>query len=452
MFGIFKRKRKASAPSERLAEGGVNPWAEIDAHYGDLSRVSMTSAMAYVPFARAISLIASKMAKIIVNTAYVQDESKRIVSTAHTKKALRLLRQTPDGSGVISAQQFVKMLAQDYLVGGNALAFAPRGMAAGTGSTYRPPVKLLRLDPYGAVVNRVDMDSGYEALRYDAKIYGMGHRKENFSALDVAHSRYYEPFDDGSYGIGASRQWFGLAPLYMLAKALRIGGNSDDWVINFYDEGAKSNLHIGFPEDLDADTQRDVLKNVAASTRNKRQPIVTYGGAVVQELRPTPESADSRGMREYQVTEIARFYGISPPSIGINVTQWGSGIDNLTRLDYRRCFEQHIDALLDPLSFRMLPHGQRFAVSALEETRGDTKSIVEFANAFKPSPNGPALASKAELRWYAGLVGDYEDDYEEHEKGISNDPEPGTNDDDSDDNDESDEDAAARFRHLTGGQ
>ena len=334
-------------------------------------------ALEYVPFARIINLLSTKIADLITRDLHVVNRNGEVVETEHALQALRLLCESPDKRQ--SGHEFVKAIAADYLIDGNALVHVRKGMEAGLAKPSSPILRLRRLNILSASVRSSSPAMPMESLYYSAVAFGCTETEE-IRAEEIAHARFFEPSSYARQSEGYIPFLFSKAPRACLTPALKIGLESDKWIANFYDEASKAGIVICFPAESDGDTQRRTIRQFREDTPKSRRPIVLFGGAQIAELNPSPANADARALRMDQVLEIARFYGLSPPSVAVNVTQWGSGIENLTRLDYRRCLEIHLANILAPLSHRMLPAGQYFEVSALQETRGDTKALTELAN------------------------------------------------------------------------
>ena len=401
---LFRKKNQGKAPSELAAEGWPTNWAITDPRF-----VPTEIALEYVPFARIINLLSTKIADLITRDLHVVNRNGEVVETEHALQALRLLCESPDKRQ--SGHEFVKAIAADYLIDGNALVHVRKGMEAGLAKPSSPILRLRRLNILSASVRSSSPAMPMESLYYSAVAFGCTETEE-IRAEEIAHARFFEPSSYARQSEGYIPFLFSKAPRACLTPALKIGLESDKWIANFYDEASKAGIVICFPAESDGDTQRRTIRQFREDTPKSRRPIVLFGGAQIAELNPSPANADARALRMDQVLEIARFYGLSPPSVAVNVTQWGSGIENLTRLDYRRCLEIHLANILAPLSHRMLPAGQYFEVSALQETRGDTKALTELANSAKPSQNGPAVFSRQEVRDQAGMRKPFVDDWD----------------------------------------
>ena len=136
---------------------------------------------------------------------------------------------------------------------------------------------------------------------------------------------------------------------------------------------------------------------------------VLFHGAKVENLKTLPQDAETSTLRDQEVESIGRVYGIPPPLMGLNTTQWGSGISELARLFWKFAGRPAMNRLLQPMSFRLLPKGQDFAVNELEILRGDTVALTALINATKGQSPDPIL-SRRENRSMLGVNWDFPED------------------------------------------
>ena len=375
---------------------------------------SREQAYRYVPFARCIELISRQCADMITAGVRVVDSMGQEVKGERVERVLHLLRYSPDG--MQSARSFLQAVFSDFLIDGNALV-AVRHSRGG----QRVPVMLTRLQSTSASTMEGDPRVGAETIVYYARPFGSRHGTMAYPASKIVHARFAAPSDDwlsddgmvsigGRYG-GDSREWFSESPLSMLRNALYVGLAADAWVGNFFDDAAKSNIAIMFPQAMNKAQMEKQMQAYEMTLKNKRSALLLFNGADVKEIAADPQSANALGLREYGVQELGRFYGVPAPLIGLNVTQWGSGIEQLSRLFYRSGIYPHLSSVLDAFGFRLLEEGQRFEVDTTKELRGDMKAMAEFVRTMQPSPNSPATASRAECRSMMGMPDDFVDDW-----------------------------------------
>lgn len=369
--------------------------------FSDARSISREDAVDYIALARCISLISTGASSLVASTLRVVDAKGDLQTGRRAREAARLLRHSPDG--VHTGAEFFRDLIGDYLLDGNALVRVVRA----PGSVESVPTRVDRLDAAGATTQIGAQDDGLASLVYRATPFGM-HREGVYPARSVAHAKYFPR--PAKYSSGG-RSFFSRSPLSMMRRGLSIGRRSDAWVDAFFDESARNDIAIEMPIESSAEQMDRNLEAYAAHQLDKRSPLWLDGGAQAKILRPTPQNADALALREYGVQEIGRFYGVPAPLLGHNVTQWGSGIEQLARLYFRYGVRMHIDPVLDVLSFRLLPEGLRFEIDPTQEIKGDTAAMTAFVAAMRPSTNNPGVASQEEVRDLLGLRGKYQDDW-----------------------------------------
>ena len=108
----------------------------------------------------------------------------------------------------------------------------------------------------------------------------------------------------------------------------------------------------------------------------------------IQKIDITAQDSDLRELRLQVQGEVAMAYGVPGPLIGINITQWGSGIEQLNRLFWRRtlrpmaiAFEAQFNRLVQ---FRYLI---RFDESDI--LRGDWAAVSQYIGAVMGPNHGP---------------------------------------------------------------
>ena len=96
-----------------------------------------------------------------------------------------------------------------------------------------------------------------------------------------------------------------------------------------------------------------------------REPLVTFGGKSTK-IEDSPQDREARGLREFQVEEIAKVYGVPAPLVGVQVTEWGAGIEQLSKLFWRTGERLHIERFLAPFQNSLLLPGDRFHVNTID--------------------------------------------------------------------------------------
>ena len=400
MFGFGKKDNQ----SLNLEVLDVKAYKRVEPfRTDDLDTPTRAEAMQYVPFSRSVTFIANQVSDLISTSLRVVDMDGKRVSTDQSKKAVDMLMKSPNG--VQSGKEFIRECMFDYLVLGNTIVHVERTMGSDK------LLRLTRMDASNARIMIGKQELGLRGLVYHVTPMGF-HGTMILPVSKIIHSRFVPQSD---YFLNESeRQFMSDSPLRLLKNAILIGKYADNWVADFFNSAAKSNMAIEFPENMDKELQEKQMMAYEKSLVNKRAPFLVFGGAAIKEINPNPQNADALALREYGVQEVGRFYGLPSPVIGLHVTQWGSGIEQLAKLAFRYGVKPHLEVMLDAFSHRMLPMGQRFEVDAVQELKGDIAAMVSLVDTLKPSNNGPAIASMDECRALLGLHGEFVDDWPEH--------------------------------------
>lgn len=133
----------------------------------------------------------------------------------------------------------------------------------------------------------------------------------------------------------------GMSPLAYSAKAAGVAIAMEDNQRDFFQNGAKSPQILMTDGKVLTREQRNQLeenfKEIAGGPV-KRRLWVLEAGFTTQSIGISPQDAEMLEARKFQVSELARFYGVPPHLVGDveKTTSWGSGIEqqNLGFLQY----------------------------------------------------------------------------------------------------------------------
>lgn len=133
----------------------------------------------------------------------------------------------------------------------------------------------------------------------------------------------------------------GLSPIAFAAKTAGVAVAMEDQQRDFYANGAKSPQILSTGEKTLTEAQRDQLdvnfKEISGGPVKKRLWILE-AGFTTQAIGVTPQDAETMAARKFQVSELARFFGVPPHLVGDveKSTSWGTGIEqqNLGFLQY----------------------------------------------------------------------------------------------------------------------
>ncbi|MNZ82462.1 Phage portal protein [compost metagenome] len=134
----------------------------------------------------------------------------------------------------------------------------------------------------------------------------------------------------------------GLSPIAFAAKTTGVAVAMEDQQRDFYANGAKSPqlLMTGEGKVLNKEQRAQVEENFKEISGGpvKKRLWILEGGFTTQPIGVSPQDAETMAARKFQVSELARFFGVPPHLVGDveKSTSWGTGIEqqNLGFLQY----------------------------------------------------------------------------------------------------------------------
>lgn len=225
----------------------------------------------------------------------------------------RLLRFSPNQ--FMTAVEFREAMTMQLCFYGNAYALIERN---GVGD-------VVSLMPLLSVNMDVRMENKRVVYRY---------RRDNqyadFKASEIFHLKGF-----GFNGL------VGLSPIAFAAKTTGVAVAMEDQQRDFYANGAKSPQLLSTGDKTLSDEQRDQIeenfKEISGGPVRKRLWILE-AGFTTQPIGVSAQDAETMAARKFQVSELARFFGVPPHLVGDveRSTSWGTGIEqqNLGFLQY----------------------------------------------------------------------------------------------------------------------
>jgi len=178
-------------------------------------------------------------------------------------------------------------------------------------------------------LNSVNMDVRLEGKKIVYR-YKRDSEYANFTQKDIFHLKGF-----GFNGL------VGMSPIAFATKTAGVAVAMEDQQREFYANGAKSPKILSTGDKVLTKEQRDQLqenfKEIAGGPVKKRLWILE-AGFTAQDIGVSPQDAETMASRKFQVSEIARFFGVPPHLVGDveKSTSWGTGIEqqNLGFLQY----------------------------------------------------------------------------------------------------------------------
>lgn len=225
----------------------------------------------------------------------------------------RLLRYSPNQ--FMTPVEFRECMTMQLCFYGNAYALIERNSQG----------DVISLTP----LHSVNMDVRLQGKRVVYR-YKRGTEYADFSQQDIFHLKGF-----GFNGL------VGLSPIAFACKSAGVAIAMEDNQRDFFANGSKSPkiLKTGGPVlTKEQRTQLDEnFKEIAGGPVKKRLWILE-GGFDAMDIGVSPQDAEQMAARKFQVSELARFFGVPPHLVGDveKSTSWGSGIEqqNLGFLQY----------------------------------------------------------------------------------------------------------------------
>ena len=363
------------------------------------NRSDRESALAVGALFRSVTLISSIVAEVISRTVQVVDLDDRKVQN-QPPHLIEMLRRSPDGE--TAAYQFLEDLCMDLLLEGNALVVVERG----------PSSRPFRLRRMAADTAFCEKRKG--RLLYYGELAGTHPgdvNQEWHDSRNVVHARWADLTGRETLRGSGDRAGFVSSPLKPLAHDLRVSREIVAWIAKYYDTkggSIKSDKAIIYPELIqDEQEQKNIVQAAREYTQSGRTMIL-FGNPKIENLKATPQDAETAALRIQEIQNIGMAFGIPAPLLGINVTQWGSGIAELTRLFWKFSGRQVMNRLLQPMSLKLLPAGREFGISELSLLRGDNEAVTALINATRGTKAAQEIVTRDETRRHLiGLNSDY---------------------------------------------
>lgn len=350
--------------------------------FGGYSRtglvVSEETALNFSAVFRAVAITASTIASLPLHL-YTKSAGGRVKLPDHPA-ALLLQRPSVDQTGFVWRETQQSTLS----LWGNAYAVIHR---AANGR----PGELEFIHPRGAVVEKIN-----RRLYYSFP----GTYSGTFMASDVLHLPGLS-FD----GVK------GKSVISAMREAVGLGLAAQDFGATFFGNGANMEGVLESPGKLDQDVY-DRLKNSWAEKHqgldNAHKPAILEGGMKYTRIGIPPEDAQFLETRKFQVTEIARYFGVAPHllfdlerSTNNNIEAQGTEFVIYTLLQWTKRWEEELNLKLlttDEQKTNYFRHDLRGLMRADSAARGQYYSQMISSGVMSPNQ----VAELEELQAFEG--------------------------------------------------
>ncbi len=197
----------------------------------------------------------------------------------------------------------------------------------------------------------------------------------------------------------------GLSPLrYALRMAGSVSLATQDYAARFFANSARPDVVLETDQKLlpeVIDNIRDQWSSRHQGSANAHRAAVLTNGLAAKVLSLPIEDVQLLEIRQFQIEEIARIYGIPPFMIGHNekTTSWGSGVEAMGIGFVRYALRQHLNKIQNEINrklFRTAAKVAEFDTTELE--RADTKSLFDAFRVALGRAGEPGFMTVNEVR------------------------------------------------------
>jgi HK97 family phage portal protein len=197
----------------------------------------------------------------------------------------------------------------------------------------------------------------------------------------------------------------GLPPLrHQLRMAGSVSMATQDYAARFFANSARPDLVLQSDQAISKeaiDNLRAQLDERHNGTANAHRPMVLTGGLKAEIISIPVEDLQLLQLRQFQVEEIARIYGIPPFMIGhtTNTTAFGSGMEAMGVGFVRYGLRPHLNKVENEINRKLFRTASRVAViDTTELERADTKSLFEAYRVALGRAGEPGFMTTQEVR------------------------------------------------------
>ena len=343
-----------------------------------------------------VTRLSALVGQLVSRTLWVEGPDGERVDTRRANAAVRLLRGSPDGR--LPSMTWWADISADFFTDGDGLARIVR-----SGNTGEP-MGLVRLSPWDAGA-QVEADGSVKYRGRDADV-GMG--QGYYPERDVVHARWPRVRRQrAGAGAGGSRWLFSVGPIVVARAASATGNAATEYVRQWFESsGAHRAGYAISMKPMIPPRQREEVRKYLRSLAKSREPLVMGGGATITQLNPAPQSEATQKLREFQLRDVCRIYGVQPAALGEAVTGVGSTVAEVSRMMWRFGLSQHMDSILSPFSQRLLTNGNQFRVDPLMMLRGDPAGLAGLVTATAGDAQRDPILTREELRQTLGFPRD----------------------------------------------
>lgn len=299
---------------------------------------SQRSAMCLSAVYRATELISNSIASLPIKVFREATEGKNEV----TEHPIAYLFNDRNADSIISKFTLIKLLVQSVLLKGNGFALIER-------AADRTPISLRYLEAGDVLIN---YDKVKNTLTYDVPML-----KKKIAPRDMLHFMMFS-YD----GVN------GLSVLKHADRSLGIAQAAENSARNYYDNGGQLNGVLTVQGALSQQQRQDIRAAWTETyTAGGSGVAILQGNMSYQPIQLSAKDSQMLESREYNVTDIARFFGISPVLLGDLSKSSYSTLEAVQTDFLVHCLQPYVTMMENELTRKLLqPHETNLTV-CLEE-------------------------------------------------------------------------------------
>ena len=353
--------------------------------YGSFNAVPPTAFRNSTLF-RVIVLISQSFGWMMANAnVRVTDREGNRIANRRTERVLNLVTGYPDGE--TPSSQFWSDYAMDFCTYGNSFGTLDRDI--------------------GFVPTKITFMNADDA---DVMITGMGNREYTLSQADI-DGREMQRYNSRNVlhakwprigRFNAVRPGFGPSPVALVRDAI-----FTDYVLQMKARDIPTRPHVAtILERVASDDKKgtNIARILKAHFRlGSTDPLYLTQKGTLQSIQDTITPEGLVKLTELQAKHVSRIYGITGPVAGEDATNWGTGISELIRANYRFGLRGHYEAMKASVESKCLLPGQHFAFDETVLVSGDYKALTMLANGLRGNGKTEPAISGKELRRIFGM-------------------------------------------------
>lgn len=288
-----------------------------------------------------------------------------------------------------SAASGWEFMVQSLLLHGDAFAIIRRG----------PDAKVTGLEPIHPRRVEVVLNDVSDRLVYAIEPEHMmrgraGHARRIYDQDDVLHV--------AGFGFNGLR---GMSPLrYALRMTGAVSLATQEFSAKFFANSAQIDLALTTDKTLSneaVESLRSQFEQRHRGYQNAFRPVVLQGGLDVKEIQMPLEDMQLVAMRQFQIEEIVRIYGVPPFMVGHNekTTSWGTGVEAMGTGFVRFPLRQHLNKFETEFNRKLFrTASKRVEFDTFDLERADMKSMFEAFRVAIGRAGEPGWMSAREVR------------------------------------------------------